>query len=158
MGLQVETVKDLKRLLNQVGLKINTLEELQNLLASLNATYNPDEARVRSARTISTVTTWVSFGAAFLGTFYLMPVLIVGSERNKELPWPIIPLIALLWLVAGAVSSLALRYSHSLLRGREQRQDRATPLEEGVRQGEAGPATSSQITRPSLVTNARSRD
>jgi hypothetical protein len=64
MSLMIENVDDLRRLMKQLGVKVASAAELEQLLAGINASYNPDAARVRAVKLTCLTIPAVSFSVA----------------------------------------------------------------------------------------------
>src|SRR5262245_57660082 len=82
VSLHIDSLKDLQQLLKSCQLQIRSVEELEGLLARVNASYDPDEARVRAARRLGSLVPGLGAGAAFLTSFYLMPISLVALDRH----------------------------------------------------------------------------
>lgn len=107
MSIVIETVEDLKQLLKLTKAKVETVQELSELLTRLQAVYNPDIARVRSVKLISTTAISVSLSAAGICTFFAIPGVAHGADVRPHVFWAVFCIIAIMWISAGSVSCLA---------------------------------------------------
>jgi hypothetical protein len=64
MSLQIEDLDDLKALLKACKLTLNNVDDVKGLLASINANYDPDAARVRAAKRLALVVPCTGAGVA----------------------------------------------------------------------------------------------
>ncbi len=82
MGLHIDTLKDLQKLLKQLKLEVKSLDELQGLLARINANDDPDAARERAAWRLIGLVAKLSFITAGILSFYGT---IIPSAMAREL-------------------------------------------------------------------------
>lgn len=100
MSMMIDNTEDLLRVLKKLGIKVTNVEELKDLLASLNAHYNPDAARMRVARQIGVAVPVVALvAAAMISIFLAMP-----TATHRLSNHALVALFAVLWGVAGLVS------------------------------------------------------
>jgi hypothetical protein len=69
MSLQIDNIDDLNRLLKASKLTVSSVDELKDLLATINASYNPDAARMRLARLLGMGVPSALAAAAFATSF-----------------------------------------------------------------------------------------
>jgi anti-sigma factor RsiW len=72
MCVMIENTEELLALLKKMDLKVHSVDELHQLLASINASYNPDAARQKTGRQIGTIVPGVMAGAAAFASFMLL--------------------------------------------------------------------------------------
>src|SRR5262245_36749577 len=109
MSLQIESVEELKNLLKASKLSLNNVEEMKDLIVSINASYNPDAARVRVAKLLGVVVPAVAFGVAGGVSFFVVPTL-------RDLPAGLlVAILGILWGVAGLVSLVTVSCSLAFL-------------------------------------------
>jgi hypothetical protein len=123
MSLQIESLDELKALLKASGLKVNSLEELQNLLAAINANYNPDAARIRVAKLLG-VAVPGSLAAAAGVVSVTLAVFSQGLARGAGYA---LAALAVMWGVCGVVSIVAISLSAALLGSKRNRPAEGTP-------------------------------
>ncbi len=101
-----DNLQEVRRLVKQLGIKVETVEDLQRVLAAVSASYNPDALRVRTIRTISTTAISVSMGAAGIVSFFALANPDMGKMAAQGFP-PVFIVLIVMWAVAGVVSFLA---------------------------------------------------
>jgi hypothetical protein len=117
MSLHVESVEELQQLIKKLGIKVNSVDELRSLMATINACYDPDVARNRAARLVGIVVPCVALGVAGLVSIVLAGTL--GTPRGHAPADATLLLVALgiVWGVAGLTSAVAAVGSLLFLRG-----------------------------------------
>jgi hypothetical protein len=124
--MQIDTIDELKALLKASGLKVEDVDDLQGVLAAVNATYNPDAARVRVAKMIGVQVPCFLAGAVGLVSFMLV---VFSDGLSKGAAYPMTAL-AVMWGACAAVSIVAVCVSVGFLvsrRGRQPEADQAAP-------------------------------
>jgi hypothetical protein len=114
MSVQIDSPDELQKLLKKCNLRVGSIEELKDLLASINASYNPDAARVKAALAMSVAVPCTALGVAGMVSF-LVSGMTEGLHRGG--PYPMIAL-AVMWGCAALVSILALVMGMVSLRAR----------------------------------------
>ncbi|HTU94107.1 MAG TPA: hypothetical protein VMF69_28775 [Gemmataceae bacterium] len=97
MSLMIESMEELLTLLKKMNLKVSSVDELHQLLASINANYNPDAARQKTGRQIGTIVPGAMAGAAAFASYWLL----VGSSTDTA------GILAVIWGPAAFVSTAA---------------------------------------------------
>lgn len=72
MSVMIENTDELLALLKKMDLKVHSVDELHQLLTSINASYNPEAARLKTAKLIGTAVPGSMAGAAAFGSFMLL--------------------------------------------------------------------------------------
>src|SRR3954470_14106785 len=110
MPVPVDDLQDVRRLVKQLGLKVTTIDDLQRLLAAINTGYNPDALRVKTIRSISTTAISASMGAAGVVSFIALASM---GESKFSSSWgaSLIAVLAIMWVMAGAISLAAVLLS-----------------------------------------------
>lgn len=130
MSLMIDNTDDLLRVLKKLGIKVTGVEELKGLLASINAHYNPDAARMKVAKLIGVAVPVVALVVAGLISFFL--VFLTASptaQRMTHHTW--VAVFAVLWGVAGVVGLGALGVSLFFLLGSRRTAAALTPPARG---------------------------
>jgi len=101
-----DNLQEVRRLVKQLGIKVETVDDLQRVLVAVNSNYNPDSLRVKTIRTISTTAISVSMGAAGIVSFFALanPDTIRPAASGFS---PVFIVLIVMWFVAGVVSLLA---------------------------------------------------
>jgi hypothetical protein len=151
--MEIDSVRDLQKLLKACGLTVGSVAELEGLLARIRAGYDPDAARVRAARRIGTLVPGVGAVMAFLTSFYLVPISLVAPDREMGV-WARVAAclggLGIIWGLWAAVSLVAVIRTSALLRGRpgeERSASAALP---------AGLSSTAFTPRPQNVTHPNS--
>jgi hypothetical protein len=134
----IDNTEELLRLVKKLGVKVGSVEELSRLLTAVNASYNPDAARVKAAKTVGVAVPCATVGVVGVCSFFLL-------ANAAEMPVAAHPMAALavMWGVTGLVCLASLIFSLILLR---HRRVNVTP----ARQPERGP--SEALLRPDTPT------
>lgn len=72
MSMMIESTEELLALLKKMDLKVTSVEELQHLLATINANYNPDAARQKTGKLLGITVPGYMAGAAAFASFMLL--------------------------------------------------------------------------------------
>jgi hypothetical protein len=115
MSLMIDDPDDLLRLLRKLNLKVSSVDELRQLLASINAHYNPEATRQKTGKLIGTAVPGSMAAAAAGASFFL---LVLGSGSSN--PVLTISGLALIW-GACAIVSVAAVIAGSILTGVRRR-------------------------------------
>lgn len=105
MPAPIEDVQDVRRLVKQLGIKVETVEDLERVLMALNSSYNPDANRVKTIRAISTTAISVSLSAAGIVSFFALAN--PNMAQLTAMGFPLFAALIVMWAMAGAVSLLA---------------------------------------------------
>ncbi len=114
MSVMIESTDELLTLLKKMDLKVHSVEELRHLLTSINASYNPDAARQKTGKLISTTVPGFMAGAAAFASFMLLGSG-VGSSTIGGLAviWGPVALVSTVAVIAGAVMA-SIRRGHTM--------------------------------------------
>ena len=105
MSFKIDSLGDLQWFLKKQGLKVDSVEQLQELLRTVQATYNPDATRVQAARTMAVTVSSVALGSAGVATFVGLPVMLADHHGPSTAAIALgLTFLAILWIVAGSVS------------------------------------------------------
>ena len=115
MSVMIETTEELLALVKKTGLKVSSVDELRNLLLLVNANYNPQAARIRTAKLVAL---GVPCGLGGIAGFISMMLMFFASQSNLAGPY-FVGSLALIWGGYALVSVAALVFSFSLLLGRQ---------------------------------------
>jgi hypothetical protein len=99
MSLPIDNLEDLKNLLRASQTKLNGVEDLKELLATVNANYNADAARVRVAKQMALVVPVVAF--VFAGLLTCVALFTVTEHMREN---AMLAALAILWGVPGVVA------------------------------------------------------
>lgn len=114
MSVTIETTEELLTLLKKLKVTITNAEELRSLLTTINATYNPQAARIRTAKSVAIWVPCILGAIAGLVSMQLTtPSVLDGSY--------FVGALALVWGSCALVSVMALIFSFPLLFGRQTR-------------------------------------
>ncbi|HEY7330534.1 MAG TPA: hypothetical protein VH592_23035 [Gemmataceae bacterium] len=131
MSLMIESTDELLQLLKKMDLKVRSVDELYQLLASINANYNPDAARQKTAKLIGTAVPGAMAAAAAFATFFLL-----GSNNTvSALPFTVGGL-AVVWGAVAVVSTAAVICASIMTRGRRGQMMQENPSGRPVSRGE----------------------
>lgn len=72
MSLQIDNLDDIKSLIKETDIKISSVDDLNELLAGINASYNPDASRVRVVKLMAILTPSIAFSVAGICSFFLL--------------------------------------------------------------------------------------
>ena len=145
MSLVIDNVEALQTFLKHTGVKLTNVEEMKNLLAAINANYNPDAARLRIARLMGHTVPSVTTGVAGI-----VSVALAGNGLRHEG----LAALCVIWGVVALVSMSAVLASAIMARGgRRPSQAPGAPPQPGKTYrtdsaAEAGPPLSRNIMLP----------
>ena len=108
----IETADELQDLLERLDLKVSSVAELRHLLTTINANYNPQAARARTARQVA-----ISVPCALGGIAGGVSVLLIFSGQELLTGPYFVAALALVWGCCALVSVTALIFSFTLLFG-----------------------------------------
>ena len=83
--MMIESTEELLTLLKKMDLKVHSVDELRQLLATINANYNPDAARQKTGKLIGTTVPGFMAGAAAFASFMILGQ---GMSHHTMAPWP----------------------------------------------------------------------
>ena len=72
MSVMIESTEELLALLKKVDLKVKSVDELRELLATINASYDAEAARQKTGKLIGTAVPGAMAGAAAFASFMLL--------------------------------------------------------------------------------------
>jgi hypothetical protein len=116
MSVNIETTEELQQLLRKLGVKISSVDELRQLLATINAHYNPEAARSRIAKLVG-----ISVPCTLGSIAGLVSIVVAGASHDALLSPYFVGAMALVWGTCALVSVAALIFSFSLVIGRGSR-------------------------------------
>jgi hypothetical protein len=111
----IETTDELRDLLKKLNLKVSSVAELRHLLTTINANYNPQAARLRTAKLVAI---GVPCGLGGMATAVSLFLMMVHRPLSDE---AFLGALALVWGCCALVSVTALIFSFALLLGRKAR-------------------------------------
>jgi len=111
MSVAIETTEDLLVLLKKLDVKVTSMDELRSLLMTINANYNPEEARQKTGKLVGITVPTSMAGAAAVTSFFLL-----GS--GDGLTASHVGALALIWSTCAVVSVVALIASFLITGGR----------------------------------------
>jgi len=123
MSMMIETTEELLALLKKLNMQVSSVDELRSLLATINANYNPQAARMRTAKLVAVSVPCALGGIAGLVSLYLTttaPDMLSGSY--------FVGALALVWGSCALVSVMALIFSFLLHLGRSANKPLDVPL------------------------------
>jgi hypothetical protein len=112
MSLLIDDPDDLLKLLRKLDLKVTSVEELNHLLATLNAHHNPVAAQQKAGKLIGLMVPSVTAGAAVMASIFL-----VAPPSEGRIPH-LDGALALIWGCSAMVSVVALAFSFLMTRVR----------------------------------------
>jgi hypothetical protein len=113
MSVMIENTDELLQLLKKMDLKVKSVDELHQLLASINASYNPDATRQKTGKLIGTTVPGFMAGAAAFASFMLL-----GSSGSTPFT---IGSLGVIWGSVAVVSTAAVISAAILSGGRPNR-------------------------------------
>jgi hypothetical protein len=105
MSVMIESTEELLALLKKMDLKVHSVDELRQLLATINANYNPDAARQKTGKLLSLAVPSIMAGAAVIGSSFLL--LGAGERPRLEVTDLTVGCLAVIWGPAALVSTAA---------------------------------------------------
>src|SRR5579875_1972553 len=100
MNVMIESPDDLLTLLKKMDLKVTSIDELRQLLATINAHYNPDIARQKTGRLIGTTVPGYMAAAAAFATFCTASI---GGVGSLALIWGAVALVSTAAVISAAI-------------------------------------------------------
>ena len=101
MSVSIDTPEELLAMLKKLNLQVANVDELRQLLATINANYNPEAARQKTGRLIGAVVPGVLAGAAALASVFLV-------RPDESLTSSHVAVLALVWGACTLVSGTAI--------------------------------------------------
>jgi hypothetical protein len=114
MSVMIETTEELLTLLKKLNVKVTNVEDLRHLLTTINSHYNPQAARMRTAKLVA-ISVPCSLGAIAGVT----SMLLTGATHGTLIGPYFVGALALIWGSCAIVSIMALIFSFSLFVGRQ---------------------------------------
>jgi hypothetical protein len=106
MSLMIETTEELLALLKKMDLKVTSVDELQHLLATINANDNPEATRQKTGRQIGTVVPGAMAGGAAFASFMLLGQGVSAfTIGGLAVVWGAVAIVSTAAVIAGAVLS-----------------------------------------------------
>jgi hypothetical protein len=111
MSVMIESTDELLTVLKKMDLKVKSVDELHQLLTSINASYNPDAARQKTGKLIGVAVPGIMAGAAAFATFCLLGAgsthptvdLTPFTVGGLGVIWGAVALVSIPAVIAGAV-------------------------------------------------------
>lgn len=101
MSLLIDSTEDLLAIVKKLNLKVSSVDEMRQLLATINANYNPEAARQKTGKLIGvTVPGYMAIAAAVTSAFLL------GSGK-EEITRFHVGILAMVWSACALVSTTA---------------------------------------------------
>lgn len=116
MSVNIETTEELQHLLRKLGVKIGSVDELRQLLATINANYNPEAARSRIAKLVG-----ISVPCTLGSIAGLVSIVVASASHDALLSPYFVGALGLVWGTCALVSVAALIFSFTLVIGRGAR-------------------------------------
>jgi hypothetical protein len=102
MSLLIESTEELLTVVKKLNLKVASVDELRHLLAEINASYNPEAARLKTGKLIGVAVPTSMAAAAAVTSFFL-----VGMSAHEGMTPYHVGALALIWGACAAVSIAA---------------------------------------------------
>jgi hypothetical protein len=99
MSMMIESMEDLLVLLKKMDMKVTNVDELQRLLATINANYNPDAARQKIGKLIGTTVPGYMAGAAVAASLFTAGT----SVGALALIWGAVALVSTAAVISAAI-------------------------------------------------------
>lgn len=131
MSVMIESTEELLALMKKMNLKVSSVDELRQLLATVNANYNPDAARQKTGKQISTVVPGIMAGAAAVASFFLL-----GAEATTPSVRHTVAGLAVIWGSVALVNTAAVIAGAILSGVRRGQPIPNTPLDQPASCGE----------------------
>lgn len=109
MSVIIENTDELLTLLKKMDLKVTSVDELRQLLATINANYNPDEARQKTGKLIGTTVPGYMAGAAAFATFFSA----ASNVGGLALIWGAVALVSTAAVISAAIMT-SVRHSRTM--------------------------------------------
>jgi hypothetical protein len=110
MSVMIESTEELLTLLKKMDLKVTSVDELRQLLATINANYNPDAARQKTGKLIGTaVPGAMAVAAAFASFMLLAGPGSVNAIGGLAVIWGAVALVSTAAVIASAILTGARR-------------------------------------------------
>lgn len=103
MSVMIESTDELLTLLKKMDLKVKSVDELHQLLASINASYNPDAARQKTGRMIGTIVPGAMAAAAAFTSYWLLCSNSTGTTGILAVIWGPTALVGTAAVIAAAI-------------------------------------------------------
>ena len=113
MSVQIESIDELKALVKRLGIKVESVEQLRDLLTTVNSQYDPEAARIRALKLTGVITAAVGLGAAGMVSFFL----VAPKKDSDGIDALTIAALGIIWGVAGLVTLITQFFTTWGLRG-----------------------------------------
>ena len=111
MSVSIDTPEELLAMLKKLNLQVANVDELRQLLATINANYNPEAARQKTGRSIGVAVPCIMAGAAACASVSLV-------RLEEGLTPAYVAVLALVWGACTLVSGTAILASSIMTRVR----------------------------------------
>ena len=116
MSVVINNTDDLLKLLRKLGVKVTSVDEVRQLLTTVNANYNPQAARLRTAKLVA-----LGVPCGLGGMASVLSLFLTFASQGTLAGDYFVGALALVWGCWALVSVTALIFSFSLLLGRQAR-------------------------------------
>ena len=99
MSVVIDNTEDLMKLLLRLNLKVSSVDELRQLLMTINANYNPDAGRQKIGKLIGTTVPGYMAGAGVAATFFTAGTGVGGLA----LIWGAVALVSTAAVISAAI-------------------------------------------------------
>jgi hypothetical protein len=123
MSMPIDSIDDLKAVLKACKLNIANVDDLQGLLRTINATYNPDAARVKAAKTLAAVVPSFAFVSAVAVSYFV----VAWGASAGLIDRFAVGALGIVWGVAGLASVVATVFGGVLLLTRRRASGEPAP-------------------------------
>lgn len=104
MSILIDSTDELLTVLKKLKIQVGSVDELRQLLASINANYNPEAARQKTGKLIGVSVPGMMAGAAAFVSFFLVgagPT--TATVGGLALVWGAVAVVSTAAVVAGAI-------------------------------------------------------
>ena len=105
MSVMIDNTEELLTVLKKLDVKINSVEELHHLLTTINASYDPETARQKTARQVGVAVPCSAAGAAALTSFFLVlqGTVTTAGVAVMAVAWGAFALVSVAAVIASAI-------------------------------------------------------
>jgi hypothetical protein len=116
MSVVIDNTEDLLALLKKLGVKVTSVDEVRQLLTTVNANYNPQAARLRTAKLVA-----LGVPCGLGGMAAVVSLFLTFASQGELAGHYFVGALAIIWGSCALVSVTALIFSFALLLGRQMR-------------------------------------
>ncbi|HEY7311028.1 MAG TPA: hypothetical protein VH643_16810 [Gemmataceae bacterium] len=116
MSVVIDNTDDLLALTRKLGVKVTSVDEVRQLLTTVNANYNPHAARLRTAKLVA-----LGVPCGLGGMAAVVSLFLTFASQGGLAGHYFVGALALVWGSFALVSVTALIFSFALLLGRQAR-------------------------------------